>query len=83
MYFIEAHHEGIIDSNQWERIQNLTKAKKKGGKKALRNIQRIMEKWGFHEKLYCGKCGSMVGYVRTIIRKTKTVRLGTGAAIKL
>jgi DNA invertase Pin-like site-specific DNA recombinase len=72
MYFIEAHHEGIIDSNQWERVQNLTKAKKK---RRQEGIEKYPEDHGkneaFTKKLYCGKCGSMVGYVRTIIRKTK------------
>lgn len=76
MYFIENHHEGIIDSAQWDRVQNIIEESEKRRKE---NIQEYPEDGGknkaFDNKLYCGKCGSVVGYYRAIRRQKKSYEM--------
>jgi DNA invertase Pin-like site-specific DNA recombinase len=76
MYFIDNHHEGIIDSAQWNRVQNIIEESEKIRKE---NIQEYPEDEGknkaFNKKLYCSKCGSVVGYVRAIRRQRKSYEM--------
>ena len=47
------------------------KSKEKRRQEGIEKYPEDHGKMRLSRKLYCGKCGSMVGYVRTIIRKTK------------
>ena len=72
MYYIENHHPAIIESEQWERVQQLVAER---DKKRTEKIQRYPDdeykNESFARKLYCGKCGNLVGYVRSIVRNQK------------
>ena len=76
MYFIENHHEGIIDAAQWDRVQNIIEESEKRRKE---NIQEYPADEGknkaFNKKFYCSKCGSVVGYVRSIRRQKKSYEM--------
>lgn len=69
MYYIENHHEGIIDDQQWLRVQ---KRIENNEKKRKENYEEFPDDQGknesFARKFYCGKCGSLVGYSRAINR---------------
>ena len=63
-YYIEGHHEPIIDPEEWENVQNIIHKRSEAYKQ--QNFQRYSKDQNknssFTEKLYCGECGNVLGY---------------------
>jgi DNA invertase Pin-like site-specific DNA recombinase len=73
MYFIEGHHKGIINGEQWKRVQTMLEENEKSRKENFQKYPVDKEKNdAFTKKLYCGECGTVVGYVRGINRQMKS-----------
>ncbi|MGQ4668110.1 recombinase family protein [Metabacillus halosaccharovorans] len=70
-YYIEGHHEPIIDPDEWEKVQTIIQQRSEAFE------QRNHEKYSkdqrknssFTERLLCGECGSGVGYERSFERR--------------
>ena len=72
MYYIENHHKAIIEEGQWEQVQKLIEINEMKRKKRRKKYPDDHGKnESFTKKFYCSKCGSLVGYSRTITRKKK------------
>jgi DNA invertase Pin-like site-specific DNA recombinase len=69
MYFIENHHQPIIDSEEWENIQEVMKIRDKERQaKIEKYLPDTKKNEAFSKKLYCEKCQSYLGYIRQVDR---------------
>ena len=70
MYYVEHHHEPIIESERWEKVQDKIKIAQI---ERQNNVEEYPEDTGknevFSKRLYCSKCGGVVGYSRAIYRQ--------------
>ena len=67
MYYIEQNHQGIIESEDWEKVQEIIIAREKDRQEKIEKYpQDINKNDVFSKKLHCGKCGRYLGYVRHI-----------------
>lgn len=75
-YYIEGHHEPIIDPEEWEKVQTIIHKRSEAYK------QQYYQKYSkdqnknssFTDKLYCGECGNVLGYERSIERRNSSGR---------
>lgn len=69
MYFIENHHQPIIDSDEWENIQTIMEIRDKERQtKIEKYLPDTKKNEAFSKKLYCEKCHSYLGYIRQVDR---------------
>ena len=70
MYYIEKNHQGIIESEDWEKVQELLKVRDENRREKQENKEKYPEDINknnvFSKKFYCEKCGKYLGYVRNI-----------------
>lgn len=66
-YFIENHHEAIINQKMWDEVQL---KRKQRAEKYNFNTGKKYEYTDFSKKLYCAKCGTVLGH----ITKTSTLK---------
>ncbi len=69
MYYIENRHPAIIESEEWEIVQKMIIKREEERRNKIIKYPKDEGKNGiFTKKLYCGECGNVVGYFRSIIR---------------
>lgn len=70
-YYIEHHHEAIIDPEVWEEVQAIIEERERAFAKRKSPIEDQQEKRNqvLKESLYCGVCGSPVSHFRELVQK--------------
>ena len=65
-YLIENHHEGIISSSDWERVQSIIKERYDAFKNRnrMKFPDRNLINQAFENKFICGECGKLIGHRR-------------------
>jgi len=65
-YLIENHHPAIIDSQTWERVQAEIERREEKRNSKIENVypKGLGKNDAFAKKLYCGVCGSLMGFTR-------------------
>ncbi|RKJ59693.1 hypothetical protein D7X33_29240, partial [Butyricicoccus sp. 1XD8-22] len=73
-YYIEGHHEPIIDPEEWENVQAIIHKRSEAYKQQnYKKYSKDQNKnLAFTEKLYCGECGNVLGYERSIERRNSS-----------
>ncbi|WP_264807266.1 recombinase family protein [Cytobacillus sp. NCCP-133] len=70
-YYIEGHHESIIDPEDWEKVQTIIQQRSEAFEQ--RNHQRYSKDQrknsSFTENMFCGECGNVLGYERSFERR--------------
>jgi predicted HAD superfamily hydrolase len=70
-YYIEGHHEPIIAPEEWEKVQSIIQKRSEAFKQL--NYQKYSKDQhknsSFTENLYCGECGNVLGYERSLERR--------------
>lgn len=70
MYHIEKNHQAIIDSEEWQSVQEMFKMREEKRQMNREKYQEDTRKTAvFSKKLFCGKCGGSIGYRRHIHKK--------------
>lgn len=70
MLFIDKHHTAIIDNEKWEKVQEIMIIKSEIRENEIEKYPEDKKKnEAFTKKLYCGKCGNIIGYARHINRE--------------
>jgi len=67
-YLIENHHPAIIDSQTWELVQAEIERREeeRKGKIKYKYPKGLGKNEAFVKKLYCGECGSLMGFYRQL-----------------
>ncbi|WP_176371488.1 recombinase family protein [Litchfieldia alkalitelluris] len=71
-YYIEGHHEAIIDPKEWDDVQAIIEDRSRSYKSRMSSkyIAQTHKNEAFGQKLECGECGSGVGYSRAVERRS-------------
>ena len=69
MYFIEQHHQGIVDSVQWEKAQEIAKQRGENRKNIKKYADDQNKNETFTKKIYCSQCGNVLGYRRQVSKR--------------
>lgn len=66
MYLIENHHEAIISSDDWEKVQEIHAERLRALQDSIKNRypKENNKNEAFSKKLYCGECGGIISYKR-------------------
>ncbi|MED1601759.1 recombinase family protein [Alkalihalophilus marmarensis] len=70
-YYIEGHHEAIIEPKEWEAVQAIIQ-ERSAAFKARNHIKYSENKHkneAFIDKLQCGECGNGIGHQRAVERR--------------
>jgi hypothetical protein len=71
-YYIEGHHEAIIDPKEWDDVQAIIEERSTAYKSRMSSkyIAPTHKNEAFSHKLECGECGHGVGYGRAVERRS-------------
>ena len=75
MYLIEDHHQAIVSSEDWEKVQEIHVERLKVIEESIkfRQPKENGKNEAFSKKLYCGECGGVISYKRGKTRYKKEI----------